>query len=140
MITKKSPITATHIILALSLGIAGGIISGYFSKLDYLKKCARIKVDESVLKEAKLESWAVFLDQGGDIEGRMILTDGKLYFAPIFIATPIREYTLDDSVNVIVTYKYGLPIGFSINNDCYKINYTRLWIKEISKITHRNFL
>ena len=81
-----------------------------------------------------------FLTKGGDIEGRMILTDGKLYFAPIFIATPIREYTLDDSVNVIVTYKYGLPIGFSINNDCYKINYTRLWIKEISKITHRNFL
>lgn len=139
LITKKSPITATHIILALSLGIAGGIISGYFSKLDYLKKCARIKVDESVLKEAKLESWAVFLDQGGDIEGRVILTDGKLYFAPIFIATPIREYNLDDSAGTFKEiYKYGLPVGFSINNDHFKIHYTKLWIKALnSKILNK---
>ncbi|MDD3034453.1 MAG: hypothetical protein PHT25_07625 [Bacteroidales bacterium] len=135
LITKESPITATNIILALSLGILIGIISGYFFKLDYHKKCARINVDESIIKEAKLESWAVFLDQGGDIEGRVILTDGKLYFAPIFIATPIREYNLDEStVNVKEIYKYGLPAGFTINNDNFKIHYTKLWIKALNNI------
>ena len=76
-----------------------------------------------------------FLTKGGDIEGRMILTDGKLYFAPIFIATPIREYNLDDSAGTFKEiYKYGLPFGFSINNDHFKIHYTKLWIKALNSI------
>ena len=140
-LTNDIPVIPLSIITSMSIGLTLGLLlCGFLYKMDYKKKIKRITVDDSILKEEILTDWGVFLDPQGDIEGRVILTKDKFYFAPIFIATPIREYSLDDSANIVLLHKYGLPVGFSINNDSYKINYTRLWIKEISKITHRNFL
>lgn len=138
--TNDIPDIPLYIIISMSIGLTLGLLFGFLYKMDYKKKIKRITVDDSILKEEILTDWGAFLDPGGNIEGRVILTKDKFYFAPIFIATPFREYILDDSVKVVLLHKYGLPVGFSINNDSYKINYTRLWIKEISKITHKNFL
>lgn len=117
-------------------GVFGYFLMGTIYKAQYNKTLKKITFNNLNIDNPILTDLASFIENDKSILGKLILTNQKLIFIPVDNVQASTEIDLLAQKPMIkISYKFGMPNGFIINEDFkFSMSYPKLWINKIKSV------